>query len=176
MEEVINNSGDSTGKIGRPKEDIYKKYVEGKEQIIIADCRNGADLGGLAKRLGCGKTTINKLKKRYPEFKELIKEGKEVADLNVESSLYKRANGFDYEEVTTKVLVNKDGTGTTTYVEKVKKYIPPDTAAAFIWLKNRKPKEWRDKQEIVHSFDPFLELMIAASSPESTNDNNESNG
>jgi hypothetical protein len=25
--------------------------------------------------------------------------------------------------------------------------IPPDTAAAFIWLKNRRPGSWRDKHE-----------------------------
>ena len=78
-------------KKGRPKEDIYEKYVKGKEEIIAADCRNGADNAGLAKRLGCGKTTLSKLIKTYPEFKALIKEGKTEADLKVVSALYKRA-------------------------------------------------------------------------------------
>lgn len=26
-------------------------------------------------------------------------------------------------------------------------YIPPDTTAQIFWLKNRKPQQWRDKQE-----------------------------
>ena len=30
------------------------------------------------------------------------------------------------------------------YVEEA----APDTSAAIFWLKNRKPEEWRDKQEI----------------------------
>ena len=30
------------------------------------------------------------------------------------------------------------------YVE----HFPPDTAAAFIWLKNRQPHRWRDKKEV----------------------------
>jgi len=32
-------------------------------------------------------------------------------------------------------------------VTEVTKHYPPDTAAAFIWLKNRRPDLWRDKQE-----------------------------
>ena len=31
-----------------------------------------------------------------------------------------------------------------TYTE----HFPPDTAAAFIWLKNRQPHRWRDKKEV----------------------------
>lgn len=149
-------------KKGRPKEDIYEKYVRGKEEIIIADSRNGADNAGLAKRLGCGKTTFSKLLKNYPEFKLLVREGKHDADLKVVSALYKRALGFEYEETTTKVSVDSQGNGTTTYVEKSKKQVPPDTAAAFIWLKNRMPQEWRDKHDVEIIGDPFIEIMKIA--------------
>ena len=34
--------------------------------------------------------------------------------------------------------------GRNTYEE----HFPPDTAAAFIWLKNRQPHRWRDKKEV----------------------------
>lgn len=34
---------------------------------------------------------------------------------------------------------------------EVDKQIAPDTGAAAFWLKNRKPKVWKDKQEIEHS-------------------------
>ena len=33
------------------------------------------------------------------------------------------------------------------HVRKITREIPPDTAAAFIWLKNRRPDKWRDKHE-----------------------------
>lgn len=33
-------------------------------------------------------------------------------------------------------------------VEKVVKEALPDVTAQIFWLKNRKPKEWRDKQNI----------------------------
>jgi hypothetical protein len=33
----------------------------------------------------------------------------------------------------------------------IRKFYPPDTTAAIFWLKNRKPGEWRDKQELEHT-------------------------
>ena len=136
---------------GRPKlsiDDLYDKYVAGKEEIIISDCRNGADNPILAKRLGCGKTTLGTLIRYHEGFAKLIREGKEEADLKVESALYKRAIGYDYEETTTEVRVNPDGDGSTTYVKKIKRHVSGDTTAQIFWLKNRKPDNWRDKQDV----------------------------
>lgn len=35
--------------------------------------------------------------------------------------------------------------------KRVTKQVAPDTLAQIFWLKNRKPEQWRDKQEINHS-------------------------
>lgn len=35
--------------------------------------------------------------------------------------------------------------------ERKKKHIAPDTTAQIFWLKNRKPGDWRDKQQVEHS-------------------------
>lgn len=32
-------------------------------------------------------------------------------------------------------------------VTEVERYYPPDTTAQIFWLKNRKPRQWRDKRE-----------------------------
>ena len=42
---------------------------------------------------------------------------------------------------------DEDGQYTKLRVEKTKKWIAANTTAQIFWLKNRKPKEWRDKQE-----------------------------
>lgn len=34
---------------------------------------------------------------------------------------------------------------------EIDKQVSPDTTAQIFWLKNRKPKEWRDKQDVNHS-------------------------
>lgn len=135
-------------KAGRPKEDTYKKYVEGKEEQIIEICTKGADNKSLAEFLGCGLTTVCNLKRDYPQFKELVSKGNKVADEAVVSALFKRAIGYDAEDTITEVKVSQDGSAQTTYVKKCKKHIPGDTTAMIFWLKNRMPDKWRDKQEM----------------------------
>lgn len=149
------------GRIGRPKEEIslYDKYIKGKEEVLIADCRNGADQAGLAKRVGCGYTTFKKILRRHPELREILKEGNEEADLKVESALYRRALGYEYEETSTEVRVDPSGGANTTFVKKTKKFIPPDTTAQIFWLKNRNSENWRDRQEHKVSVDPFMKLL-----------------
>lgn len=131
--------------MGRPREDLYDKYVKGREEAIKAAAKKGATNENLATLLGCGLTTIKKLKKEYPAFDELLRTGKEIADNLVENALFKRAVGFDYEEIVTEVRLNESGTGQTTYVKKTKKHVPPETAAALAWLFNRRPKEWSNR-------------------------------
>ena len=65
--------------------------------------------------------------------------------MEVENALLKRAKGFEYEETTTEIFEFPDGT-TRKHIKKTKKYYPPDTGAAYIWLKNRLPDKWRDNR------------------------------
>jgi hypothetical protein len=156
---------------GRPQENLYDKWIIGKEEIIISACRSGATVEDLTRIIGCGKTVFHKIKKEYSEFRELLKEGKEAADLKVENALFKRACGFEYEEKTNEVKMNSDGSlGQVVLVKTTTKLIPPDTGAAMAWLKNRKPTEWKDKHEVELS-NPFLELMKATAADGESNDN-----
>lgn len=153
----------NTKKKGRPPvENLYDKWVVGKEHLIVQACRNGADNEILAKVLGCGKTTLGKIIRENEDFKLLIRESKLIADLDVESELYKRAKGYDVEETETKAIVSKDGEGKTVSVVKRKKHIPGDVTAQIFWLKNRKPEAWRDNQNInisTNSFEDFLKTL-----------------
>ena len=92
-------------------------------------------------------TTLGTLIKEYPAFKELIKSGKEVADLQVESALFRSAIGYEYEETTTKVTIGKDGVEQTTFIERTKRHKAGDVTAQIFFLKNRKA-EWRDSKGI----------------------------
>ena len=82
---------------------------------------------------------------KYPKFLESIKKGKINADANVAKSLYHRACGYQHKE--DKIFHNPSAKKKKDRVVIVPttKHYPPDTAAAFIWLKNR--AGWRDKQE-----------------------------
>lgn len=133
---------------GRPKEDLYVKYIAGKEEAISTACENGADTKGLAKLLQCSPRTIQTIRREYPRFKEIIERANEVADEEIESALFRRAKGYEAEETITEVKVSPDGSANTTYVKKVKKHVPPDTTAAIFWLKNRCRARWSDRQDV----------------------------
>lgn len=95
----------------------------------------------MAQRLGVSMPTFRKWKLDNPELLAALKLNKEKADERVEHSLYKRAMGYSCEETDIRVI---DGKIIKTQI--VRTY-PPDTTAMIFWLKNRKPKDWRDKRE-----------------------------
>lgn len=124
-------------KVGRPT--AYKKeYNEQVEKL----CRLGATDIEIADFFGVSESTLNLWKKKHKEFSESLKRGKEISDLEVANSLYNRAKG--YEQDTVKVFQFQG----EPIIVPVKEKIAPDTTAAIFWLKNRRPKEWRDKKEI----------------------------
>lgn len=91
--------------------------------------------------------SFRKYKKKHKEFLSALKNGKSVADANVERSLYHRATGYTVEA--TKIFHYQGEPVKVDYLE----HYPPDTAAAFIWLKNRKPDKWKDKVEHGHNIE-----------------------
>lgn len=97
--------------------------------------------------MGVTESTFYLWKSKYKDFSEAIQRGKDTPDDQVENALLKRALGF--REPATKAF---NSNGTVIYGE-YEEYYPPDTAAAFIWLKNRRPEKWRDRRELEHSGD-----------------------
>jgi len=121
--------------------DKYETHVRPKLILIAGWMRNGLTLDDVAHNLGISPVTLFKYRDAHVEFSEALKSGKEVADIIVENALYKRAVGYAYDEVT-----YQNGEE----VKRVTKEALPDVTAQIFWLKNRKPVEWRDKQEIEH--------------------------
>jgi hypothetical protein len=81
--------------------------------------------------------TINNWKTDYPIFLDSIKNGKGLADYDVVDPLYNRAKGMKIKEQ----RMTDQG------VVDMEKELPPDPTSMIFWLKNRQPKQWRDKQE-----------------------------
>ena len=73
------------------------------------------------------------------DFCQTLKEWKNFANARVERSLYQRACGYSHESEEIFCAFGK-----VTRVKTVKHYAP-DPLSCAIWLKNRKPDEWRDK-------------------------------
>ena len=117
--------------------------------------RDGLTDEQIAENIGVNPATLYDWKNKYPEISEALKKGKEVVDRQVENALFERALG-GVHEVRKTFKVKKtfyDEEGRKCEKEELKTgidevYIPGDTTAQIFWLKNRKPDQWRDKQEV----------------------------
>lgn len=128
---------------------------------LEAWARDGLTDEQIAGNIGINPKTLYDWKNKYSNFCNALKRGKEVIDIEVENALYKKATG--YKETANKVKILNDGTKIP-YTEEV--FYPPDTTAQIFWLKNRKPTEWRDKQDIDMSIKDMPEIIIKRSGEE----------
>lgn len=114
--------------------------------------RDGLTNEQIAKNIGVNPDTLYTWMKKFSEISEALKKGKEVIDRQVENALLKRALGYKYDEITREIGVDQDTGEERLIVTKVvTKEVQPDTTAQIFWLKNRKPNDWRDKQQVEHS-------------------------
>ena len=138
-------------KTGRPTK--YKsEYAEQARKYCLLNATDP----NLAKMFDVSEFTISHWKRTRPDFSKAIKEGKAVADANIADSLAQRALGYSVEEE--KIFCNSEGIVTRV---KVMKHYPPDTAAAFIWLKNR--AKWSDKKEQEPAVSPNITVVLGKS-------------
>ena len=135
---------------GRPTK-YRSEFAEQARKFCLL---KGATDEQLADYFGVAESTIKEWYKTQTEA------GKSGADMNVAEGFYKRATGYEYTEITFEKVDDKrvlemtlDALITTDAYKKkiVTKHLPPDAGAALNWLKNRQPKEWRDKIAVEHS-------------------------
>lgn len=128
---------DEPKKVGRPSK--FNEQVASKIIELVQDGLTDDQIGEL---IGISRSTISLWRSKNIDFSVAIKRAKAFADDLVETALFQRAVGF-------KAVSSQDIelNGEVVTLMGVKHH-PPDTAAGIFWLKNRKPEEWRDKQDI----------------------------
>lgn len=135
---------------------IYKQWEsEGKLNEILTLVKKwrslGAELEEIANKLGINTSTLYVYQKKYKEFDNALKRGKEILDAEVENSLAKECIGYYYDETTTTTqsIIDK-ATGQITSMERVekktiRKYARPSITAIAYYLNNREPDLWKNK-------------------------------
>ena len=131
---------------------MKSKWPEVKEKIFLVEmwAREGMLEKDIAKKLGIAVSTFEDYKTKHSELAEALKRNKEVADYEVENSLFKKCIGTYAQEDRAfkckEVYYDEQGhrcERETVKSVKVDVFFPPDTTAIAIWLNNRKPKSWR---------------------------------
>ena len=128
----------------------YEKWklngeLEDKLLLVEGWARDGLTEKQIADNLGISQDRLIDYKKKYFEFFEAIKKGKEIVDYKVENALLKRALGYTITIKEDKL--DKDGCVHTLERDV---HVPADTTAQIFWLKNRQKEKWRDKQDITN--------------------------
>lgn len=96
-------------------------------------------------------STLTKWKQNNDKFFTSLKEWKIEADQQVVRSLYESAKGFRAKYK--KNMVVSDGRDSGSHIETVEEEVvfAPNPTSIIFWLKNRQPKQWRDKQDVEFS-------------------------
>ena len=124
--------------MAKSKADEWLK--QDKLTLLEAWARDGLTNEQIAHNIGINVKTLYDWIKKESKISNALKKGKEVVDFEVENALLKKALGYT-------ITIEEEKLDKFGEVHTLKKnvHIPPDTTAQIFWLKNRKPKEWRDK-------------------------------
>lgn len=155
---------------GRPS-----KFGQINQQQLKKLVLSGWDDSQVSDFFGVTTISLYNYKLKYPKFFSALKDWKIEADKKVEKSLYQRAIGYTYDEVTYEKS-NVGGLGIklvegeieqikhtdTAKVKIVVKQVAPDVIAQIFWLKNRQPSEWRDKTETNVNINFTAKLILDA--------------
>ena len=107
----------------------------------------------LADFFGVNESTLTRWKKRYPELRTSLKDGKDKTDAEVAESLLHRALGYSHPE--DKIFLHE---GKPVIVSTTKHY-PPDATSMIFWLKNRQREAWKDRHDVDHTGEVKVERI-----------------
>lgn len=120
-------------------------------ELISGWRKEGYTLANLCEKMGIDKRTFRVWRKKCPQLEDALLIGKEISDKRVINSLYQRATGYNYDEITQELVEGK-----MRVTKIVTKHVPPDVRACLAYLYNRCSKDWRAIQEPVDVDTPAL--------------------
>lgn len=133
---------------GRPN--AWTERIEPRKDEIVAWARAGATNKEIAEALGVSYSTFCNHLSKNKDFSDSVKDARLSGVPAVKLALMKRALGFEYEEVKTSIRKDDDGE-VKQFIEKIKKYCPPDVGACQTFLRNN-TEDFRDRAKLDYDF------------------------
>jgi hypothetical protein len=127
--------------VGRPT-NYRPQYAEQARKLCGRAAMVDAELADF---FGVSISAIKAWKIRYPEFKTATAMGKQEADDRVVDALFHRAVGYSFDA---EKIFPPRGRARKELRVAYREHLPPDTMAGRLWLLNRQPEMWRERQEI----------------------------
>jgi hypothetical protein len=128
---------------------LYNKKLHPK--LVHALASRGLNDKGIYESLEISERTFYNWMKIHPEFLQSIKHARDDQISIVKNSLFERAKGFEYTAEKPMVVSNGNGMGSEIEIATYTERVLPDVAAIKMFLYNRDPENWKDRQNIEHS-------------------------
>ena len=148
----------------RGRKSYWDSKIKPRLFEIAGLCRDGYTEKQICEALGVSHGTFYKYKQTKTELMTALKVNKAIADITVENSLFKRANGYEYTETTKEIKTDEKGKIISKHIKTIDKQLAGDTKAMERWLMNRMPEKWREVKHLEHSGEiktPSLVINIA---------------
>lgn len=129
----------------RKRSSVKKEYWLSPAGLVLIQgwARDGLSMDQIASNVGVARSTFFNWKSENQMLSDALLINREIADRQVENALFKIAKGFHYTED----KIAPSGAR----ISNVKSYQAPNVGAIKLWLSNRKPDIWREKQSIEFS-------------------------
>ena len=108
----------------------------------------GYDVKDLAFLLGVEPATVGTWRKRYPQFRKALEQGRDIAVSHLVAKGIRAAGGYDYTEVKQEFTFNKDGEKKMTKEVIQKKHKDPNAALLTFFLMNMAPKHFKELKKV----------------------------
>jgi hypothetical protein len=108
----------------------------------------GLSLPDMARAMHVKPATVRAWYKRHAEFRLAVIDGRDEAIDEIESSLIKRAKGYDVDQVEKTEFADPDGNPTQIITKTITKHQPGDVKAVEFFLKNRDKERWANTVDV----------------------------
>lgn len=120
-------------------------------QLIAGWRQAGCTIEEITQKMGVDKRTFRSWRRKCPKLEDALVLSKEIATVQVVNSLYQRAVGIEYDEITRELVE-----GEMRVTKIVTKFIPPDVKAILAFLYNRDSQNWRAIQQPIDTDMPAI--------------------
>lgn len=128
------------------RKELYTSHIKPYLEDISKYKKSGYTESEIASKLGVSYSAFNKYKQKHEELTQALKVGNEELVVELENTLFRRALGFEHEEIRT-VIEERSGRPSKR-VEKHRKYYPPSDTAIIFALKKLKPEKYGDELRV----------------------------
>ena len=119
------------------------KYTEETPDLVYRMVRLGLTIAQVAANLKITERTLTNWMQNREDVRKAYEDGRWESILIIEESLWRKANGYEYEEVKEYSGIDSIGRPWSRTVSTLKR-VEPDTTALIYYSKNRYPERWRD--------------------------------